>query len=144
MEEQSFLSVAEKFNAVFLDSYGVLKNYNGLIDGVQDTITFLRRKGIAIRILTNDASRSQQQQVESFYKLGLKDIETHEVITSGMMAKQFLQHKILNGKIAYLGTENSAEYILQSGLEHISVRDIKLNVINDISAFVFLDYEGFD
>lgn len=144
MEEQSFLAVAEKFNAVFLDSYGVLKNYNGLIDGVQDTITFLRRKGIAIRILTNDASRSQQQQVESFYKLGLKDIETHEVITSGMMAKQFLQHKILNGKIAYLGTENSAEYILQSGLEHISVKDINLNAINDISAFVFLDDEGFD
>lgn len=68
----------------------------------------------------------------------------HEVITSGMMAKQFLQHKILAGKIAYLGTENSAHYILQSGLEHISVRDVNLDSIDDISAFVFLDDEGFD
>ncbi len=144
MEELSFLSVAEKFNAVFLDSYGVIKNYNGLINGVQETIAFLRSRGIAIRILTNDASRSQQQQVESFYKLGLKDIEIHEVITSGMMAKQFLQQKIISGKIAYLGTENSAEYILQSGLEHISVRDVDLDSINDIAAFVFLDDEGFD
>ncbi len=71
-------------------------------------------------------------------------IETHEVITSGMMAKHFLQHKITEGKIAYLGTENSAHYILQSGLEHISVSDVDINAIQDISAFVFLDDEGFD
>src|SRR4249920_527053 len=111
----SFFQIAEKFKAVFLDSYGVLKNYNGLIDGVQNTIDFLRHRDIAIRILTNDASRSQQQQAESFYKLGLKGIDTHEIVTSGMMARQYLQQKILEGKIAYLGTENSAEYILQSG-----------------------------
>jgi HAD superfamily hydrolase (TIGR01450 family) len=43
-----------------------------------------------------------------------------------------------------LGTENSAHYILQSGLEHISVSDIDLLSIDDISAFVFLDDEGFD
>ncbi|MEJ7827065.1 MAG: HAD-IIA family hydrolase [Segetibacter sp.] len=144
IDEQSFLSLAVRFKAVFLDSYGVIKNYNGLINGAQDTIDFLRKKGIAIRILTNDASRSQEQQAESFSKLGLKGIELHEIVTSGMMAKQFLQDKILSGKIGYLGTENSAYYILQSGLEHISVSDIDLLSIDDISAFVFLDDEGFD
>ncbi|MDB5249451.1 MAG: HAD-superfamily hydrolase, subfamily [Segetibacter sp.] len=144
MELLPFLPLAEKFRAVFLDSYGVLKNYNGLIDGVPETIAKLREKGIAIRILTNDASRSQEQQLQSFAKLGLDGFETYEVITSGMMAKHFLQHKITEGKIAYLGTENSAHYILQSGLEHISVKDVDIDDINDISAFVFLDDEGFD
>ena len=144
MELQSFRSLAVNFKAVFLDSYGVLKNYSGLIDGVQDTVAFLREKGIAIRVLTNDASRSQEQQVESFALLGLGGLQTHEVITSGMMAKHFLQHKITEGKIAYLGTENSAHYILQSGLEHISVRDIDLKNVEAIAALVFLDDEGFD
>lgn len=144
MQQESFLSIAEKFKAVFLDSYGVLKNYKGLIAGVPETIEFLRSKGIALRILTNDASRSQDQQAESFSTLGLKGFESHEIITSGMMAKMFLQQKILSGKIAYLGTENSAYYILQSGLEHIAVRDIDMDNIDDISAFVFLDDEGFD
>lgn len=144
MEIQSFLPIAEKFKAVFLDSYGVLKNYKGLIDGVPETIAALRAKGVYIRVLTNDASRSQEQQIESFTRLGLPGFETHEVITSGMMAKHFLQHKITDGKIGYLGTENSAHYILQSGLEHISVKDVDLNNIADISAFVFLDDEGFD
>lgn len=144
MKEASFLSIAEHFKAIFLDSYGVIKNYKGLIEGVQNTIDFIRHKDIALRILTNDASRSQHQQAESFYKLGIRTIETHEIITSGMMAKQFLQNKINSGKIAYLGTENSAEYILQSGLEHIAVRDIDLERIDDVTAFVFLDDEGFD
>lgn len=144
MRIQSFFSIAEQFKVVFLDSYGVLKNYNGLIEGVQNTIDFLRKKDIIIRILTNDASRSQQQQAESFYKLGLTNIEEHEIVTSGMMAKQFLEQKITKGKIGYLGTENSAHYILQSGLEHIPVKDIDLKKLDDISAFVFLDDEGFD
>lgn len=141
---QSFLPLALKYKAVFLDSYGVIKNYKGLIEGAQQTITFLRKNNVAVRILTNDASRSQDQQVESFHKLGFTNIEAHEVITSGMMAKQFLQHKIRSGKIAYLGTENSAHYILQSGLEHISVNNVDLNDTSDIAAFVFLDDEGFD
>lgn len=144
MMQPSFLQIASTFKAVFLDSYGVIKNYNGLIEGVPQAIESLREKGIAIRILTNDASRSQEQQAEGFYKLGLKSIQYHEIITSGMMAKQYLQHKILHGKIGYLGTDNSAQYILQSGLEHIAVKDINLDDINDITAFVFLDDEGFD
>ncbi len=144
MQTQSFTSVAQQFKAVFLDSYGVLKNYNGLIEGVQHTIELLRKKNITLRILTNDASRSQHQQMESFHMIGLRDIQEHEIITSGMMAKQFLEQKILDGKIAYLGPENSAYYILQSGLEHIPVRDVDLENLDEISAFVFLDDEGFD
>lgn len=139
-----FYSIAKKYKAVFLDSYGVLKNHKGLIDGVQETIEYLRSEGIIIRVLTNDSSRSQEQQAEVFANLGLKNIYEDEIITSGMLAKQFLENKITEGKIAYLGTENSAEYILRSGLEKIPVREINLDDADDITAFVFLDDEGFD
>lgn len=144
MDKTSFYSLAKNFKAVFLDSYGVLKNHQGLINGVQESIDFIREQGIALKVLTNDASRSQKQQVEVFEQLGLKGLQEDEIITSGMLARQFLELKITSGKIAYLGTENSANYILQSGLEHIAVSDIDLDDIDDISAFVFLDDEGFD
>lgn len=144
MKIQSFKSVVKNFKAVFLDSYGVIKNYNGLIEGVQQTIDYINEQNITLRILTNDASRSRTQQAESFYRIGLRGIEKEQIITSGMMAKHFLEHKILEGKIGYLGTENSAQYILQSGLEHIAVRDIDFDNMDDIAAFVFLDDEGFD
>ena len=144
LELQSFLSLAVNYKAVFLDSYGVLKNYQGLIEGVQDTVAFLRDNKIAIRVLTNDASRSREQQVESFNEIGLNGLQTHEIITSGMMAKHFLQHKIKEGKVGYLGTENSAYYIQQAGLEYISISEIDMNRLDDLAAFIFLDDEGFD
>lgn len=144
MRKDSFYELARQYRAIFLDSYGVLKNHQGLIDGVQDAIDFINEEDLALRVLTNDASRSQEQQFKAFKKLGLDGVEKDEIITSGMLARQFLELKITSGKIAYLGTRNSAEYILQSGLEHIPVADIDLEDIEDISAFVFLDDEGFD
>lgn len=144
MNYPSFFEIAQNYKVILLDSYGVLKNHDGLIDGVQRTLEFIRENNKIFRVLTNDASRSPKQQVEKYVELGLPGIEIHEMITSGMMAKQFLEHKVTEGRIAYLGTENSAHYILQSGLEHVPVRDIDLNDIDDISAFVFLDDEGFD
>ncbi len=144
MENTIFSSIAKNFKAVFLDSYGVVKNYNGLIEGVQRSIDFLRSEGIAIRILTNDASRSQEQQYDNFRRLGLQGIEVEEIITSGMLARQFLKHKILNGKIAYLGTEDSAHYILQSGRQSVPVREVNLDDMEAIAGFAFLDDEGFD
>lgn len=144
MNNASFFDIVSKYKAVFLDSYGVLKNHKGLIEGVNETIQYIREEGIALRVLTNDASRSQEQQAMVFSRLGLGELDEEEIITSGMLAKQFLEHKITDGRIAYLGTDNSADYILQSGLQHIPVSDIDMNDIDDISAFVFLDDEGFD
>lgn len=147
MEKVSFYSLVKNFKAVFIDSYGVLKNHEGLIDGVQDSIDYIRSQNIPFRVLTNDASRSQEQQIQVFENLGLQGLREEEIITSGMLARQFLELKITSGKVAYLGTENSAEYILQSGLEHVPISDVDLNSmkdINDISALLFLDDEGFD
>jgi len=140
----SFLEVVAGFKAVFLDSYGVIKNYRGLIEGVQETLDFIQARGIEFRILTNDASRSQEQQAESFLRLGLKGIPAEKIVTSGMMAKQYLQLKIKGGKVAYLGTANAAHYIMQANLESVAIADLDKHDLNDIQAMVFLDDEGFD
>lgn len=144
MDRVSFKEIAKNYKAIFVDSYGVLKNHNGLIDGVQPVLDYLREEEKTVRVLTNDASRSQEQQVEVFSMLGLTGLKEEEVITSGMLARHFLELKVKTGKIAYLGTPNSAGYFLQYGLEPVSVADIDLDDIDDIQAFVFLDDEGFD
>ncbi|MBK9491826.1 MAG: HAD-IIA family hydrolase [Haliscomenobacter sp.] len=141
---ESFLSIVENYKAVFLDSYGVLKNFRGLIEGVQETLDFIQDRGIEFRILTNDASRSQEQQSESFTRLGLQGIPPEKIVTSGMMAKQYLQLKIKGGKVAYLGTANAAHYIMQANLESVAIADLDKHDLDDIKAMVFLDDEGFD
>lgn len=143
-KKDSFLEVVSGFKAVFLDSYGVIKNYRGLIEGVQETLDYIQARGIEFRILTNDASRSQEQQAESFLRLGLKGIPAEKIVTSGMMAKQYLQLKIKGGKVAYLGTANAAHYIMQANLESVAIADLDKHDLNDIKAMVFLDDEGFD
>lgn len=144
MDSVSFHEIAKDYKALFLDSYGVLKNHKGIIKGVQNTIDFIRKEDIALRVLTNDASRNQKQQIESFEQLGLKGIQEEEIITSGMLARQFLELKIKNGRVAYLGTKNSANYIIQNGMKQAPVSEIELDEIDDLTAFAFLDDEGFD
>jgi HAD superfamily hydrolase (TIGR01450 family) len=139
-----FLSLATHYKVVFLDSYGVLKNHEGLIDGVPETIDYLRTHGIVVKILTNDASRSRLQQVELFKSLGLNGLSTADIVTSGTLARLFLEDKRIKGKIGYLGTENAAEYILHIDRDSVPIGAIDLNDCDDIAAFVFLDDEGFD
>lgn len=140
----SFLSVIDKYKAIFLDSYGVVRNHRGLIPDVQSTIDAIRERGIALRILTNNAARSPERQADRFERQGLRGILPAEIVTSGMMASQFLVNKIKSGKVAYLGTSQAAEYILDTNLEAIPVGRIKEEQIPEIAAMVFLDDEGFD
>lgn len=143
MQLTSFRSLIPKYKAIFLDSYGVVKNHQGLIPGVQDVIDYIRECEIPFKILTNDASRSSKRQSERFIERGL-NLEPSEIITSGMMAKKFLKNKINTGKIAYLGTKQSAQYIVQADLEAIPVCDVNAANLDEISAMVFLDDEGFE
>lgn len=141
---QPFLSVAQNYKVIFFDSYGVLKNHNGLIPGVQVVINELRSQGKFIRVLTNDASRTPEQQVERFAQTGLTGLRPSEIITSSMMAGLFLKDKVKSGQVAYLGTENSAQCITAVGLEAIPVSQVDFNNLDELSAMAFLDDEGFD
>lgn len=144
MRTKPFRSVLQKFKAVFLDSYGVIKNHAGLIPDVQETIDHIREIGMPLWILTNDASRSPELLAENFQNLGLHGITSRDIITSGMIAREYLVNKRKKGKIAYLGTYNSAEYIREAGLTPISISDVNEGNMSEISAVVFLDDEGFD
>ena len=141
---KKFLELLDQYKVVFFDSYGVLKNHQGAIEGAREIIDEVRRRDMPMRVLTNDASRSQIQQSKGFNKIGLDDIEPHEIITSGMMARQYLELKKPTGLIAYLGTEAAAEYILEAGLQTIPVSNITDDRMEDVKVMVFLDDEGFD
>ncbi len=144
MKIKSFAEVATRYKAIFFDSFGVLKHYNGLIPGAGDTIDFLKANDIEFLVLTNVASRSPLQMADGFSKMGLVDITADRIISSGMMAQDYLRYKVRNGRAVYIGTENSAHYIEETGLHTVSIKDLDLNELDDINALVFLDDEGYD
>ncbi|MBC7450579.1 MAG: TIGR01459 family HAD-type hydrolase [Cytophagales bacterium] len=144
MQLDSFKALVLKYDIIFFDAFGVLKNYKGLLPGIENTFEYLRQHNKEYYIVTNDASRSPEQLADSYHRLGLNTITSDRIISSGMLAKEYLDLKVDDGIVAYLGTENSAHYIESSGLKTLPVSQIDDSNINDVNAIVLLDDEGFN
>jgi HAD superfamily hydrolase (TIGR01450 family) len=141
---QDFKSVVDKYKIIFFDAFGVIKSYNGLITGMERTFAYLEEQGKEYYIVTNDASRSPMELAESYHKVGLDIIQHDRIISSGMLAKEYLDLKVNDGIVAYLGTESSAHYIDSSGLHTLPVSAITQYNIDQVNALVLLDDEGFN
>ena len=144
MTIQSFQSIAAQYKVVFFDAFGVLKNYRGIIEGVEATMNFLRDQGIGFYVLTNDASRSPAELAERFQQVGLSDVTTDKIISSGMLAYEYLRYKVKRGTVVYLGTPQSVHYLRGLGLTTLSARAMQPEQVEEVEALVFLDDEGFD
>ena len=144
IEATDFKTILDQYKIIFFDAFGVLKNYHGLVPGIEKTFSYIAQQQKEYYIVTNDASRSPLQLAESYHKLGLHAITPDRIISSGMLAKEYLDLKVNNGIVAYLGTNNSAHYIDSSGLHTLPVSAINYTNIDQVNALVLLDDEGFN
>ncbi len=147
MKTVDFKEIVKDYKTVFFDAFGVLKNHKGLLNGIEKTFDYLDELGIDYYVLTNDASRSPEELAMSYHKKGIYSITTEKVISSGMLAMEYLKAKVKTGTVAYLGTERSAHYIETAGLLTMPISTLSLDEpehIDNIKCLVFLDDEGFD
>ncbi len=144
MELTSFASIVKDYKTIFFDAYGVLKNHKGLIPGILNTFRFLNDHNIDYYVITNDASRGPRELAQSYQDSGLTQITKDKIISSGMLARDYLKMKVQSGTVAFLGTKESVHYIETLGLKTISIADLNLDDAHEISALVFLDDEGYD
>lgn len=144
MEITPFTSIAKNYKTIFFDAYGVLKNHKGLIPGISNTFKFLEENNIDFYIITNDASKGPKELCQDYQDRGLTQITKSKIISSGMLARDYLRMKVKSGTVAYLGTKQSAHYIETLGLHTVSITDLDLANADEISALVFLDDEGYD
>jgi HAD superfamily hydrolase (TIGR01450 family) len=144
LQFDQFDKIASEYPVLLFDAYGVLKNSRGLVPGINNTFAWLEQQKKDYYIITNDASRSPLQLAQSFHRMGLKEVEPGRIISSGMLAKEFLDLKVKNGIVAYLGTEDSAHYIEHPGLVAVPINDLDDQMLGEVNALVLLDDEGFD
>ncbi|PWG80379.1 TIGR01459 family HAD-type hydrolase [Pararcticibacter amylolyticus] len=140
----TFREVIDQYKVVFFDAFGVIKNYKGLVPGIEKTFAYLKAEKKEYFIVTNDASRSPKQLAERYHQMGLKAITDDRIISSGMLAKEYLELKVNEGIAAFLGTPESAHYIESAGLKTLPVSEVTARNIHDVNAMVFLDDEGFE
>ena len=144
MEIQNFKAIADRYHVIFFDAYGVLKNSLGVLDGIERTFDYLIGKDIDYYIVTNDASRGPKALAQACVEQGLDMIDDKKIISSGMLATEYLRLKVRTGTVAYLGTQKSAHYLEELGLHTLSIADLDLADTDEVNALVFLDDEGFD
>jgi HAD superfamily hydrolase (TIGR01450 family) len=140
----NFKTIIDKYNVIFFDAFGVIKNYQGLVPGIEKTFEYLKEQNKEYYIVTNDASRSPVQLASSYHKMGLHAITPDRIISSGMLTKEYLYLKVPEGVVAYLGTEDSAHYIESLGLHPMPISEVNESNMDQIKALLFLDDEGFD
>ncbi|MCR8556324.1 HAD-IIA family hydrolase [Mucilaginibacter sp. BJC16-A38] len=141
---ENFKSIIDKYDIIFFDAFGVIKTYQGLMPGIQNTFDYLSEQGKEYYIVTNDASRSPLQLAESYHRAGLTVITPERIVSSGMLTKEYLDLKVDDGIVAYLGTPESSHYIESSGLHTLPVSSINADNIDKVNALIFLDDEGFN
>ena len=142
MREQSFDEISEAYPVLFLDAFGVLRDSDGLIPGALDAMDRLRARGKDVYVLTNDASRSPQELSQIYVDAEARQmIPADRIITSGMLASDYLAQEIESGQVAYLGSEKSADYIRSAGLVPVPVESCTEETA--LAAVALLDDEGF-
>ena len=144
MHLSDFKTVAADYKVIFFDAFGVLKNSEGILPGIEKTFEWLRETEKDFYIITNDASRSPHELADSYHKQDFYAITPDRIISSGMLAREYLDLKVHNGTVAYLGTEKSAHYLETTGLKTLPISQVDLKDVSDINALVLLDDEGFD
>jgi len=139
----SFEEIADNYKAIFFDAFGVLKNSERVFDGVPELLVRLRGEGKELFLVTNDSSKSPQGLAKAYAHSEHGDALTPErVVSSGLLARDYLAHKIRTGWVAYLGTEASAHYIEDAGLRPVPMAECREQ--HAPKALVLLDDDGFD
>lgn len=85
-----FLSIAAKFDGVFMDQYGVLHDGSRLYLGVEEALRGLRARGVKVAILSN-SGRSGEENALRLAKLGLGPDLYDRFVTSGDAAEALLK-----------------------------------------------------
>ncbi|WP_454802391.1 HAD-IIA family hydrolase [Mucilaginibacter phyllosphaerae] len=141
---EDFKSIIDRYEIVFFDAFGVLKTHSGLVPCIERTFEYLKAQNKEYYIVTNDASRSPGQLAQSYHDKGLYAVTADRIISSGQLTKEYLELKVDDGYVAYLGTQESAHYIESAGLKTLPIRDVNSSNIDKVNALIFMDDEGFD
>lgn len=141
---ESFSSLVSRYRVIFFDAYGVLKNARGVMQGVPELLSWILRQGKDVYVITNDASRSPTQMAAAYAhpEYGVLVPESR-IISSGLLAKDFLRTKVRSGRVAYLGKPSAAFYIEGAGLTPVHIGACN-NTEESLAAIALLDDEGFD
>jgi 4-nitrophenyl phosphatase/NagD protein len=110
-----FDSTFDGIEVVFLDLDGTIYLGDELIEGANDFLNRLKKRGIKRCFLSNNSSKSVNQYVEKLNVLGI-DATVDEILLSTHDLISYLKGKGYNS-LYLVGTEGMREMLIESGLQ---------------------------
>lgn len=135
-------SMADTYDGFLFDAYGVIFDGKGLIRGAADAWRYLKSRGKGCWVLTNGSSRSINDTVEHYRKIGF-ELTENELINSASLIAPYFREKGLTGEAcAVLGTEGSRAYVRAAGgtvVDPLNSDDYSVVIIANQTEYPLLD-----
>jgi glycerol 3-phosphatase-2 len=110
-------SLMERYDCLFIDSYGVLIDGIDALPGAIELVQRLTAGDENYFIVTNDASRSIDSRAERFRAQGF-EIPVDRIVNSGLLiAGYYSQHNLRGRPTVVLGTPDARDYVVAAGGE---------------------------
>ncbi|KAL1559974.1 Phosphoglycolate phosphatase 2 [Salvia divinorum] len=113
---QDTQSLLDSVDAFLFDCDGVIWKGDSLIDGVSDTLDFLRSMGKKLVFVTNNSTKSRRQYAKKFHSVGIS-VSEDEIFSSSFAAAMYLKvNKFPKEKKVYvIGEEGILEELELAG-----------------------------
>jgi HAD superfamily hydrolase (TIGR01450 family) len=136
----SVAELAERYDALLFDAYGVLVHADGPLPGAPETIAELNRTGKPYCLVTNDASTSPDSAAARYRRFGLA-LDGDRIVSSGLLlTAYFEQHGLRGARCAVLGPADSRRYVERAGGEPVAAGEaFEVLVIGDETGYPFLE-----
>lgn len=113
----------DRHDAVLLDLDGTVYRGSLPITGVPETITSVRRLGVAVRFVTNNAAKAPSAVAEHLTSLGVA-ADPGEVSTSAQAAARVLRQRLSAGSaVLVVGTASLAAELRAAGLRPLAAAE---------------------
>src|SRR5947209_16697125 len=90
----------QRIRTFLIDLDGVLYRGNTSLPDAAEFIAWLRQRGMAFRLVTNNATLTPEQYVEKLAEMGIL-VESREVFTSALATALYLRREGAEGRTAY-------------------------------------------
>lgn len=117
-----------------IDLDGTMYKGSTILEGAEELLARIKQQQDRYIFLTNNATRTGQQNAEHMKKIGFKGINPEDFFTSSMAAARYIAKKSQKRRAYYLGKDGLKEALLQS---HFILCDDKVDFV-----FVGLDSDA--
>lgn len=113
----SSLELAERYDLLLFDAYGVLVDARGPIPGAIEMLAALEAAGRDFIVVTNDASRRPATCAAYYQGYGVPVSEEQVITAGGLVAEAIARHQLQDQPVLVLGTRESQEIVAAAGAQ---------------------------